>query len=153
QTTGGWFVSVSLIEQPDDWVPPIGTTITVPNTSTPPPYPATATGVTNMIQGPNYGSGNGKFDISGGWGTNTANWPVQAGDYIEIRAAQTYVYKISSVYPTDTTRLDLSITPGPVTSPGPVSNWRVVRQPRQKTGDQVRAMPSGSVIDLNTNAT
>jgi prepilin-type N-terminal cleavage/methylation domain-containing protein len=146
--------TVALIEQPDDWVPPIGTQIQVPATSGGPPSTATAT-----IVFPN----NSAYYLDGGWAGNTTNWPVQPGDYVEINtSAQTYVYQISTgtpfTYPATSGgpgtngSLPLQITPAAGIISG-TSNWRVVRQPRVKLGDQVRSLPTDVVIDLTTNTT
>jgi prepilin-type N-terminal cleavage/methylation domain-containing protein len=147
--------TAQLIEQPDDWMPPIGANLSSSVSGSTITFTATFPQNT--------------YDFSGGWGGSpSVQWPVQQHDYLEwgsgtpsISASTVCVLPItpvSSTAPTATTAGTGVLTatlPADAylyTPQGP-SNWRIVRQPRIKTGDQVRALPNDVVVDLNTNST
>jgi prepilin-type N-terminal cleavage/methylation domain-containing protein len=87
-------------------------------------------------------------DVTGGLGTNTALWPIQPGDYLEVLGSG-LMHQIISIDGVNQRLLLSTGTPLPITS---ATGWRIVRAPRV-VNDERLTMPSDVVIDLSTNGT
>jgi prepilin-type N-terminal cleavage/methylation domain-containing protein len=92
------------------------------------------------------------FDVTGGQGTNTALWPIQIGDYIQIQGGQ--AHQIVGVNPATATTPSSVGTAVPVWNPalgapGPTTNYTIIRQPRPIPGENILQFP----VDVGINPT
>lgn len=149
----GYVQECQYIERPDAWhqiqsgtagtlafgSPP---TANADNTAT---YTVTGTGV----------------DFFGGFGpADPSAWPVQPGDFIEVKKAAggTNVYRLNPSVATAPYQVWTSSTltaTGSATDWGDgtvsASNWTIVRRARVRVGEGVLTLPQNVAIDLNTN--
>jgi prepilin-type N-terminal cleavage/methylation domain-containing protein len=87
-------------------------------------------------------------DVTGGQGANSALWPIQPGDYLQIQGGSSFL--ISQVDAANnglfTQNAIWSQAVGP---PNPTSNYLITRAPRQTAGEDVLRLPDDVVIDLS----
>lgn len=129
----GLVTTAQYIEQPVDWVGPIGSSIS-----------AATAGNTVTITGAG-------VDFSGGFGGGfAATWPVQPGDCLECNSGKVAV--INGV--SNSTTLTCTLPPGDTawTFTG-MSDFRIVRQPRAMIGADALNLPSGVAINTTANTT
>jgi prepilin-type N-terminal cleavage/methylation domain-containing protein len=85
-------------------------------------------------------------DFRGGF-TDPALWPVQPGDYLEVKGGG-LVHRIAAV-PGPTT---LQLATAPLyNTPVPTQDYRILRAPRLVSGEAPLQLPQGVIIDLATN--
>jgi prepilin-type N-terminal cleavage/methylation domain-containing protein len=108
-------------------------------------------------------------DFSGGLGWQpggtqdpslSSQWPVQAGDYLELLGGQVHLITPTAQYPsgvdttpgspTYATKLALQSV-GTIGSVNPTDQYRIIRGPRPLRGEADLQLPVGVVIDLQTN--
>ena len=133
-------VECSYIEQPDDFV---GGTLTSSTASSPP---------TVTIAG---------VDVTGGFAPDTTLYPVQPGDYLEV-LGNGLMHSIAQpsaanggapvVYDPKSNTSTLFLTTAIPYAVNNTSSYRILRAPRP-VGEEKLPLPSGVVIDLNTNTT
>lgn len=124
--------SFQYIEQPPDWIGPVGGTVA-----------STCVGSTISITGTS-------VDFTGG-GTS----PIKAGDYFECNGGQICV--ITGVGP-GTTKISATMQPGDTAAMWTFSgssDFRIVRQPQAMIGADMLALPNGVAVNplANTNVT
>jgi len=90
----------------------------------------------------------GAADFYGGFGgTEASLWPVQAGDYLEIKGGG-LVHRILRIPNSVTLVLEGNGTPYPITIP--TEDYRIIRRPRLLTGEKALTLPKDIAIDGNT---
>jgi prepilin-type N-terminal cleavage/methylation domain-containing protein len=129
QDATGLVTSFQYIEQPFDWVGPVGSTVS-----------STATGNAITITGTG-------VDFTGG-GTS----PIQAGDFFECNGGQICVITGVSGATTITAQMQPGDTTGMWTFTGS-SDFRIVRQPQAMIGADMLALPSGVAVNTTANTT
>jgi prepilin-type N-terminal cleavage/methylation domain-containing protein len=87
-------------------------------------------------------------DLSGGFGTSSALWPVQPGDYLLILSSG-LVHQITAVSPSTNTVTLASAIPFAVNA---TANYRILRSPRV-SGEEKLSLPLNIGIRVDTNAT
>jgi prepilin-type N-terminal cleavage/methylation domain-containing protein len=120
----------SYIEQPEDFTSTTGTI---------------TTSTTNVANDTINFSG---VDVTGGLGANSTQWPIQAGDYLEVLGSG-LMHQIAAVDGANQRLLLTTGTPFPISS---AIGWRIMRSPRV-VNDERLAMPGDVIIDLTTNTT
>jgi prepilin-type N-terminal cleavage/methylation domain-containing protein len=145
---------MQYVQQPDDF---FGGTIVVSEPSGMTTWMASLVGNTSTPV----------VDYFGGFGSSSsaALWPVQPGDYLEVKGGG-WVYLITGVTSSSTTGTPgdtLALNAAPVTwwtdssgnkiATSATSQYRIIRAPRLLTGETPLDLPQDVVIDLNTNLT